>query len=699
MKAITRKGGSILEKVESLKAQKFPTVNYQSWREEAEKTLKGKPVEKLSTCTYEDISLKPIYTKEDTAELEHMNDLPGLPYFKRGVEKLGYVTNPWKVSQEIASATIHDANAILKHDLARGQTMVNMFVNHSQHKPNRGITILTLKDLTALFEGITINKYPLLIDTDLCSLPFTSLLIAYCNEKNISLESINGTIGMDPLGSFVSEGKLSIPLKKLYDIMALQLTWAKESAPQLRTILVKGQPYHNGGASAVQELAFTLAAGVDYIQECQNRGLTIDDITPRMLFSFSVGSNLFMEVAKLRAARLLWTKVVEAYDGNDDSKKMNIHARTSSYTKTVYDPYVNMLRSTTEAFAAAIGGVESLHVSTFDEALRNSNDFSRRIARNTQIILQEESHLNKVVDPAGGSWYIETLTSEVADKAWSLFQQVEDKGGFFKALQEGFIQSEIKNVSETKQENVKSRKDKIVGTNFYANLSEKPLTSSAERLSVSNETIRRLQVNEAINKELGNAINENDETLVKLSVEFLSSGASVEELLSLFKESSSEGVEPVVAHRLAEPFEELRNAAIVFKNSTGDWPKIGLINLGPISIHKPRADFITGFFEAGGFQVVKNAGYQSIEEAVQGYRSTNLSTNVICGSDELYAEMVEELVTKIKAINPKTTLFVAGKQATHVGEQFVNAGVSDFIHIKSNCYDVLKKLQLEMGVR
>jgi methylmalonyl-CoA mutase len=678
-----------LETIESLKNQKFPAADTKVWKEEAEKTLKGKPIKKLLTNTYEGITLKPIYTKEDTENLEHMNELPGFSSYKRGINRLGYVANSWKVSQELNITNLEEANSILKNDIERGQTMINLVLENS--------SINTLDDVRVLFEGIQLEKLPLFIDTGMLSFPYISLLASYSNERKLSLEALRGTIGMDPIGTLVKEGKLSISHDKLFDLMANTINWSKENTPQLRTVLVKGQPYHDGGANAVQELAFTIATAVEYIQECLARGLTINDIARSFTFAFSVGANMFMEISKLRAARMLWTRIIEVYGGDQDAQKMQIHARTSAYTKTVYDPYVNMLRSSTEAFAAVIGGVDSLHVSSFDEPTRKSDSFSRRIARNTQLILQEEAHLNKVIDPAGGSWYVESLTNELAENAWVLFQQVEEQGGMLKALQSGFIQEGIKKVAIKRSDSVKSRKEKIVGTNFYANLAEKQVGNTDSEETTSKAIDKTDGVGVPSDKSISR-LKENEQALVRLSIDRVTQGVSVNDLVEVFKSTNNLEVDPIVSHRLAEPFEELRSAAIRYKVSTGSFPMVGLLNLGTLAMHKPRADFITGFFEAGGFEVLKNEGFTTLEDAVYGFKKMDLSTVVICGTDELYKEFVEPLSQQIRLLNPNVTIYVAGMQDKETEVLYLNAGVSGFIHIKSNCYDVLKKLQLEMGV-
>ncbi|MCC3358723.1 methylmalonyl-CoA mutase family protein [Bacillus sp. REN16] len=620
----------------------FPSIDYETWKQEAEKSLKGKPIEKLHKKTYEKITLKPIYTKEDVQQIPFLKDMPGEGSRVRGSIHTGYVKRPWHVSQEIDVKTPDAFNTAIKDALQNGQTMIH-FTLQPQNSSGEGLALHNMEDIEKAFDGISLSNTPLLIDAGTELLPFLSLINSY--EKT---NSIQGTIGIDPLAILVQTGQLSMKPESAFDQLAESVKWVKEHQPSVRTILVKGDPYHNGGANAVQELAFTIGSGIEYLSELLERGLSVDDIAQHMTFSFSIGSNIFIEIAKLRAAKILWTTIIEAYGGNEDSAKMQIHARTSAFTKTVHDPYVNMLRSTIEAFSAIVGGIDSLHVSAFDEPIKDSDSFSRRIARNTQAILREESFLSKIIDPAGGSWYVETITNELAEKAWELLNEIESQGGMLESLKAGSIQESILSVLQERQKNVNHRKDKIVGTNMYANIQEK---------SISITKVKETE-------------------------------GSTEAAISIKR------IAPV---RISENFEQLRKASESYLQTSGERPKVGLLNLGPIPEHKPRADFITGFFEAGGFQIVKNEGYLTVKEAIDGANAMNLQTYIICGKDETYNEVAPELCSELKNSNADIRLYIAGKQENEA--VYRNAGITDFIHIGTDCFAFLHQLQQEMGVR
>ncbi|MFT4415660.1 methylmalonyl-CoA mutase subunit beta [Fredinandcohnia humi] len=626
----------------------FPPVDYETWKKEAELSLKGKSINKLSKLTYENITLKPIYTKEDSEHISFKNEMPGFDTRVRGLRSTGYTKKSWFVSQEIDVQSITEFNEVMKDAISNGQSMIHFSLQRNSNS-NNGLSLDSLENMNQAFEGISLANIPVFIDTHSQLVPFLTLVESYVKSVGTPLHLVTGTIGSDPIGSLVEHGKYPVKITEAYNNLAEAIKWAKENHSPLRTILVKGEPYHNGGANAVQELAYTLATVTEYITIFLDKGFTIEEISSRITFSFSVGSNVFMEIAKLRAAKILWSTLVEAFGGNVDSSSLHIHARTSAFTKTIYDPYVNMLRSTTEAFSAIIGGIDSLHVSTFDEPFAKSDTFSRRIARNTQSILKEESHLNRVIDPAGGSWYIESLTNELAEKAWELFKIVEAQGGIYKALKAGIIQDEIKQVWIKRQKNVNLRKDKIVGTNVYANIAETP--------------------NIGLQAQTSDLIGKYEEVIMKI---------------------------PKFRH--SESFEKLRNASEEYVRRNGERPKIGLINLGPIPEHKPRADFISGFFEAGGYQVIKNAGYLSVADAIEGTKTMNLSTIVICGKDDAYKEMASAICEELLRMNPEIKLYIAGKQEKEFEEELRNVGISDFIHSHTDCYSFLHQLQYEMGV-
>ncbi|GHH97496.1 methylmalonyl-CoA mutase family protein [Neobacillus kokaensis] len=702
-----------------LQFSEFPVPSYEEWREQAEKSLKGASFkDKLVTNTYEGIRLKPLYTKKDLEGILHLPSMPGTAPYLRGTRTFCYKEKPWEVSQELHYRTPEEFNEAAKSDLKRGQTMLNITLDRvsafgmdpDQVSPEDvgkgGVSISSLNDITKALEGIDLEQTPLLVQAGCAGLAVYSMLIANTKQVGQNISKLRGCIGMDPLGALAKEGTLPFSLQTAYDLLAKITLYAKDETPELKTIFIQGDPYHNAGSNAVQELAFTLASAVETIRELQERGVTIQEIASRMLFSFSIGSNVFMEIAKLRAGRILWAKIIEVFGGDEEAQKMLIHARTSSWTKTKYDPYVNMLRGTAEAFAAIVGGADSLHVSPFDEALGQPDEFSRRIARNTQIILEKEAHLAKVADPAGGSWYVESLTDSLAKQAWQLFQQIEGHGGMYKALKNCFIQGQIKEVADQRFENIGRRKDKFVGTNMYPNLSEEKLAKHQEAL----DPIYQMRCAAVVTCRKSTASKEKEKLLGLLSTK---SGQTVDTFVKAFGEGVTIGewihavnqsdlnlpiIKALKSKRGAEPFETLRENSEIFKEKNGSYPKVFLANIGPIPQHKPRADFAAGFFEAGGFEIISNKGFDTAEQAAASALASGASIVVICSNDAAYPEVVPRLASMLKQNNPNITLFVAGQPSSEQAAIFKQSGVDEFIHVRSNCYQVLFDLQQQKGI-
>ncbi|MFA8438448.1 methylmalonyl-CoA mutase family protein [Pueribacillus sp. YX66] len=667
----------------------FPVPTYEEWKNITEKSLKGASFEKLLTKTYEGITLQPMYQKEVLEPLLYIDSLPGFFPFQRGTTSVRNQDEPWIVNQKIAYQQPKKANEAIQHDLEHGQTSVH-FVLHDTTMVNeqKGVVVQDIEDLNILFENINLEHFPVYVSTHAISLPFLASFAAHLKEKRVFLGDVKGTVAADPLGLLVENGSLPYSLTSIYDTLAITTEWAVHHIPQLSTLLVQGQPYHNGGGSAVEELAFSLATAVEYVENMLKRGLTINEVACRMTFSFSIGSNVFMEIAKFRAARMLWANIVKAFGGNDKAQRMFIHAETSKWNKTIYDPHVNILRGAIEAFAGAVGGVDSMHIAPFDELTQMPTDFSRRVARNTQIILQEEAHLGKVNDPAGGSWYVEALTDEIAKKSWELFQHVEEKGGMFAALRLGFPQAKIAEIAAKRDKNIKHRKDVFVGTNKYANPFEVVQIESEQQ----GEKIEQKQ-----SKKRALSLDVTGKTIFDNAIEAASDGTTIVDILhALQLEQTSTTIESIPQKRGAEPFEQLRLAMERHLEKTGKREKVFLANVGPIADYKPRADFASSFFEVGGFEVVSNNGFATIEEVVVAARESRAGTIVICSKDDIYREAVPVLLEKLAS--EKTTVYVAGNLSNEELSRYKQAGLADTIHAKSNVYDVLVQLQRKKGV-
>ena len=698
----------------------FPIPSYETWKEEATALLKGASFEKkLLTKTYEGITLSPMYTRQMSPSPEELSQLPGAENYMRGTHEGGYMTDPWKISQQCEICEPKQLNKLLLHEIEKGSTELNISLDRLTREgkgPQQltaedikagGASIATLADMHTILQGIALEKYSLYMESGAAAGAIVSLVAASLRADGQNPAVVRGTIGADPLGALAINGSVPALLPKLYDEMAATSCWCETHMPKLRNILVSGQPYSDGGASAVQELGYMLATAIVYLREMQERGLSIEQAAGRMQFSFSLGANFFMEIAKLRAARLLWSQIIESFGGSKEARKMAIHARTATFNKTKYDPYVNMLRTTTEAFSAVIGGIDSLQVSPFDECLQIPDEFSRRIARNTQIILQSECNLCQPVDPAGGSWYIETLTQQVAEKSWQIMQEVEKKGGMTAALVAGTVQSDVKDVLLQRFKKLASRADRAVGINMYANMQEQPL----EIRPMDTEGIKKARLlavedfkadvdeQERAKKmtELQRWQGSCDSERIAGMVAAFTAGGDIGGIAEIFYPEGAQYIAECVVekHRFTEQFEGLRNKMQAYEQKHGEKLKIFLCNMGPIPQHKPRADFSTGFLEVGGFEVLKNDGFSLPQEAVAAAVESKALAAVICSTDATYPELVPDLARRIKAENPAMIVMLAGAPAPEFEASYREAGVAEFIHVRANCLQILTWLQTQ----
>jgi methylmalonyl-CoA mutase len=433
------------------------------------------------------------------------------------------------------------------------------------------------------------------------------------------------------------------------------------------------------------------------------RGVSIDDAARQVRFTLSIGGNFFMEIAKFKVARMLWAKVVKELGGGPDARRMKIHARTGLANKTQLDPYVNMLRTTTEAFSAVVGGASSICVGCFDETLRLPETFSRRIARNLQIVLQEECELTHVIDPAGGSWYIDSLTDELAKKSWAAFQDLEKEGGIVTALKSGTWQSALAQTRSNREAALGQRRASLIGTNQYPNLEEKPLPAGLSASPEFKAKVRKAAKERRAANDCS-AVGENYQTVAeqgKLAylVDAIEAGATVGCLTQLFRSEAAEEIleVPLPSWRLAQSYEALRAAAANYQESNGSAPKIYLANLGPLKKHKIRADFTRSFFAAGGFECQYGSSIEDIDTGVDEFVNSGARIAVICGTDPDYVEKVPALAAALKKASPEMKLLLAGFPGDN-WEAFKEAGLDDYIFVKSNNYEVNKAYLEWLGV-
>jgi methylmalonyl-CoA mutase len=700
----------------------FPPAGYGDWHRLVESELKGAPFDKrMFTPTYEDITLKPIYRREDIANLPHLNSFPGFAPFVRGATASGYAGQPWAISQEITCSSPTEFNHEARNSLAGGLNALNMVLDKATRngrdpdwaRPDEvgsgGLSIATLRDLERALDGVDLRTTSLFVRSGASGMAFAVLLFALMRKRRQKPGLLHGCIETDPLGVLSHEGSLPQSLKAAYREMAALTRWTSDHAPSVQTICVHSRAWHEAGGNAVQELAFTLATGIEYLREMHQRGLEVNTVAPRIRFAVTVGTSFFMEIAKLRALRMLWSRAVAALEGNADAQRLSLHVRTSLWNKSVYDPHNNLLRATVEALAGVLGGCDSMQVGAFDEVVRPPDDFSRRLARNTQLILQKECNLTQVADPAGGSWFAEVLTAELAARAWSLFQEVEQLGGMAAALHEGFPQKMIDAVALEKMQAAASRHDTIVGVNQYANLKETPLEVPALDAKLFHKR-RAQQVashrtslddpdSEVVLKKLSNIVNIRGEGLFAECLEAVAAGATLGEIVRAIRihDHPCPPVVPVSLTRAAAPFERLRAALDRHTALHGQRPRVFLCNMGPLRDHKARADFSRGFFSVGGYDVVSPEGFASPEAAVQAFVQSGARIAVICSTDNNYPALVPPLVQGIKAARPDAVIALAGFPLDQV-EAHRKTGVDEFVHLHADAVKLLAIFHAKLGI-
>ncbi|MCF8369191.1 MAG: acyl-CoA mutase large subunit family protein [Bacteroidales bacterium] len=608
----------------------FPPATKQEWKEKIIQDLKGADYnKKLVWRTIEGFDVEPIYSKEDLPNTDKPQDLPGIFPYVRGNK----THNIWHIRQDIKVTNIQSANKKALDILMKGVTSLG-FIIDQKFEP-------TKDELEKLCENIYADAVELNFVCFHNSLKVVRDIESLVKKYNRQLDKIYGSVDFDPIGQFVLKGKFPVSEEDSFDT-AKQLIEAAKHLPNFKVIAVNGSYFHNSGSGIVQELAFSLAQGVGYLTQLTERGLSINQIAPRMKFQFAIGSNYFMEIAKIRAARMLWAHIVKAYGTCDNcNTQMFIHSVTSNWNKTVYDAYVNMLRTTTEAMSGITGGTDSLTVLPFNSVYEESTAFSERIARSQQLLLKEESYMDKVADPAAGSYYIENLTQSIASQAWELFLKVQEKGGFLEAFKAGFIQEEIKTTADRRHLDIATRKEILLGTNQYPN--------TGEYLEKDFDRLRDI---------------------------------------SLPKNEKPDNIEVLKPTRGASAFEQLRIQTDKYALNAPR-PRVFRITMGNLGMSRARSQFAGNFFGCAGYEIIDNNGFKTVEEAAKACLKAKASIAVICSSDEEYTDLVPKLY---KLLHHEMEVVVAGYPQA-ILDDLRKCGVVHFIHIKSNVLETLGKFQ------
>ncbi|MFU8835061.1 MAG: methylmalonyl-CoA mutase [Roseovarius sp.] len=480
------------------------TSKHDIWRELAAKEMKGRSPDDLTWHTLEGIPVRPLYTEEDVADLPHMGTLPGTAPFTRGVKATMYAGRPWTIRQYAGFSTAEESNAFYRRNLAAGQQGVSVAFDLATHRGydsdhprvegdvgKAGVAIDSVEDMKILFDGIPLDKVSVSMTMNGAVIPVLASFIVAGEEQGHDRALLSGTIQNDILKEFMVRNTYIYPPKPSMRIVSDIIAYTAQHMPKFNSISISGYHMQEAGANLVQELAYTLADGREYVRAAIAAGMDVDSFAPRLSFFFAIGMNFFMEAAKLRAARLLWHRIMTEFGAKDEKSKMlRTHCQTSGVSLQEQDPYNNVIRTAYEAMSAVLGGTQSLHTNALDEAIALPTDFSARIARNTQLILQEETGVTRVVDPLAGSYYVESLTHELAEKAWALIEEVEEMGGMTKAVESGMPKLRIEETAATRQALIDRGEEVIVGVNKYRKDKEDPI----DILDVDNVKVREAQI-------------------------------------------------------------------------------------------------------------------------------------------------------------------------------------------------------------
>ena len=649
------------------------------WTELATKQLRGRPLEDLSWKTPEGILVKPLYTAEDLEEMEHMNTLPGFAPYVRGPMATMYAGRPWTVRQYAGFSTARESNEFYRKNLAAGQTGLSVAFDLATHRGydsdhtrvlgdigKAGVAVDSVEDMKNLFDQIPLEKVTVSMTMNGAVLPVMAGYIVAAEEQGVKQEQLGGTIQNDILKEYLTRNTYIYPPEPSMRIVSDIIGYCSENMPKYNTVSISGYHMMEAGADSVLQTAFTLADGLEYVNAALSAGLDIDTFAPRLSFFFGVGMNFFMEIAMLRAARFLWHEIISKFNPkNPKSLMLRTHVQTSGWSLTEQDPYNNIIRTTIEALAAALGGTQSLHTNSFDEAVSLPTDLSSRIARNTQIVIQEESQICRVVDPLGGSYYVEALTDGIIREARKIIDEVEELGGMAKAIETGMPKMRIEEAAARKQARIDQGKDVIVGVNKYQ-IEEEPLEDVLEvSESVRDEQIARLieikakRDNDEVRRALEAVTNaaESGGNLLEACIPAVRARATVGEISDAMEKvfnryvATTQCISGAYADEYSgsDIFLAVRKRTDEFQEKQGRRPRILVTKMGQDG-HDRGIKVIATAFADLGFDVDIGPMFQTPEEAAQ-----------MAVENDVHVVGVSSLAAGHKALVPQLVEFLKEK--------------------------------------
>ena len=661
------------------------------WQEKATKELKGDSTESLNWNTLEGIEVKPLYTADDLMELEHLNNLPGFPPFLRGPRATMYSKRPWTVRQYSGFSTAAESNKFYRDNLSAGQTGLSVAFDLATHRGydsdhprvpgdvgKAGVAIDSVEDMKILFDQIPLDKMSVSMTMNGAVIPIMAMFIVAAEEQGVAKEVLKGTLQNDILKEFMVRNTYIYPPEDSMRIVADIIVYCSKQLPLFNSVSISGYHMLEAGATCTQELAYTIADGLEYVRAAKNQDLDVDSFAPRLSFFFGIGMNFFMEIAKLRAARVLWSELIEQEfkPKNPKSLMLRTHCQTSGVSLTSQDPYNNIVRTTIEAMAAVLGGTQSLHTNSFDEALALPTPFSAEIARNTQLVLREETGLTKVVDPLAGSYYVESLTASIIKESRKLIDEVEELGGMTKAVQAGVPKLRIEESAAIRQARIEKKEEVIVGVNNYFSSNEQIV----DILSIDNQDVREQQLNklkiikESRDENMCQQTLENIEStaqnggnLLEVAIQAAKARATVGEISQAMEnvfgrhQAVAQSISGVYRNEYEgdDEFMKIEEKIANFSSANGRRPRILVVKLGQDG-HDRGAKVIATAFADMGFDVDIGPLFQTPEEAAKQAIENDVHILGVSTQAAAHKTLVPMLIEALKEQNAENILIVCG---------------------------------------
>ncbi len=660
------------------------------WQSLVGKELRGRPLSDLDWNTPEGIKVKPLYTSEDVANIPHIDNLPGFFPFTRGVRGSMYAGRPWTIRQYAGFSTAEESNAFYRRNLAAGQKGLSVAFDLATHRGydsdhprvqgdvgKAGVAIDSVEDMKILFDQIPLDQMSVSMTMNGAVLPCLAFYIVAAEEQGVSRDALSGTIQNDILKEFMVRNTYIYPPEPSMRIIGDIIEYTSHEMPKFNSISISGYHMQEAGATQLQELAFTLADGMEYVRAALKKGLDIDAFAPRLSFFFATGMNFFMEVAKLRAARTIWAQIMENFGAkNPKSMMLRTHCQTSGVSLTEKDPYNNVIRTTVEAMASMLGGTQSLHTNALDEAIALPTDFSARIARNTQIVLQEETGMCHVVDPLGGSYYVEHLTNELVQEAWKLITEVEDMGGMTKAVETGMPKMKIEEAAALKQASIDRGDEVVVGVNKYRLDKEDDI----DILNVDNDAVREAQIARLTNVKATRDADKcqaaldaltkaaaGDENLLDKAVDAARARATLGEISDAMEKifnrhraevKSISGVYGS-AYKGDKGFEKIQKDIEKFAESHGRRPRMLVVKMGQDG-HDRGAKVIATAFADIGFDVDVGPLFQTPAEAAREAIENDVHIIGVSSLAAGHKTLIPQLITELEKEGAAEIMVVCG---------------------------------------